>query len=160
MNGYENGKADDDDEAQPHKRDNLTGIHRLKPSLVLLEGNAEIYLALFLDFRGEHLRGLHAIIKAINWHGAADDDLIAIAQRHRATCDLLMEGPEPEEDEDAPGAVQEPTVSTYHSYANSLVRSYGLRLGIDLGGTKMAAALVDSGGTLQGPVSSCPTPRP
>ena len=32
---------------------------------------------------------------------------------------------EPEEDEDAPGAVQEPTVSTYHSYANSLVRSYG-----------------------------------
>ena len=38
---------------------------------------------------------------------------------------------EPEEDEDAPGAVQEPTVSTYHSYANSLVRSYGLRLGIE-----------------------------
>ena len=33
-----------------------------------------------------------------------------------------------------------------------------LGVGLDLGGTKMAAALVDSGGTLQGPVSSCPTP--
>ena len=33
-----------------------------------------------------------------------------------------------------------------------------LVVGLDLGGTKMAAALVDSGGTLQGPVSSCPTP--
>ncbi|WP_369061152.1 ATP-dependent helicase [Kocuria rhizophila] len=38
---------------------------------------------------------------------------------------------EPEGDDDAPAAVQEPTVSTYHSYANSLVRSYGLRLGIE-----------------------------
>ncbi|MDO4918889.1 ATP-dependent DNA helicase [Kocuria sp.] len=37
---------------------------------------------------------------------------------------------EPSE-EDAPEAVQEPTVSTYHSYANSLVRGYGLRLGIE-----------------------------
>lgn len=35
------------------------------------------------------------------------------------------------EDDDAPAAAQEPTVSTYHSYANSLVRSYGLRLGVE-----------------------------
>ena len=33
-----------------------------------------------------------------------------------------------------------------------------LVVGLDLGGTKMAAALVDAGGALQGPVSSCPTP--
>ena len=31
LSGYENGEADDDDEAQPHKRDNLTGIHWLGP---------------------------------------------------------------------------------------------------------------------------------
>ena len=33
-----------------------------------------------------------------------------------------------------------------------------LVVGLDLGGTKMAAALVDVNGALQGPVSSCPTP--
>ena len=33
-----------------------------------------------------------------------------------------------------------------------------LVVGLDLGGTKMAAALVDIDGTLQGPVASCPTP--
>ena len=33
-----------------------------------------------------------------------------------------------------------------------------LVVGLDLGGTKMAAALVDADGALQGPVSSCPTP--
>ena len=38
---------------------------------------------------------------------------------------------EPDDGDDAPEAVQEPTVSTYHSYANSLVRSYGLRLGVE-----------------------------
>ena len=32
---------------------------------------------------------------------------------------------------DEPAVPQEPTVSTYHSYANSLVRSYGLRLGVE-----------------------------
>ncbi|RLZ02637.1 DNA helicase UvrD [Kocuria tytonicola] len=38
---------------------------------------------------------------------------------------------DPAEEDDAPEAAQEPTVSTYHSYANTLVRSYGLRLGIE-----------------------------
>ena len=38
--------------------------------------------------------------------------------------------PEPGATED-PAVPQEPTVSTYHSYANSLVRSYGLRLGVE-----------------------------
>ena len=33
-----------------------------------------------------------------------------------------------------------------------------LVVGLDLGGTKMAAALVDGHGALQGPVTSCPTP--
>ena len=33
-----------------------------------------------------------------------------------------------------------------------------LVVGLDLGGTKMAAALVDVHGTLRGPVASCPTP--
>ena len=33
-----------------------------------------------------------------------------------------------------------------------------LVVGVDLGGTKMAAALVDARGTLRGPVASCPTP--
>ncbi|WP_167148369.1 ROK family protein [Actinomyces sp. ZJ308] len=33
-----------------------------------------------------------------------------------------------------------------------------LVVGLDLGGTKMAAALVDVNGALQGPVASCPTP--
>lgn len=41
----------------------------------------------------------------------------------------LIAGPDGEDE--APAAVQEPTVSTYHSYANSLVRSYGLRLGVE-----------------------------
>ncbi|ERH16166.1 hypothetical protein HMPREF1549_02576, partial [Actinomyces johnsonii F0510] len=33
-----------------------------------------------------------------------------------------------------------------------------LVVGLDLGGTKMAAALVGADGALQGPVASCPTP--
>ncbi|WP_068468722.1 ATP-dependent helicase [Kocuria varians] len=44
---------------------------------------------------------------------------------------LISEPEEQDQDDDAPAAVQEPTVSTYHSYANSLVRSYGLRLGVE-----------------------------
>ena len=36
-----------------------------------------------------------------------------------------------QEDSTDPAVPQEPTVSTYHSYANSLVRSYGLRLGVE-----------------------------
>lgn len=35
------------------------------------------------------------------------------------------------EDDDAPAAPQDPTVSTYHAYANTLVRNYGLRIGIE-----------------------------
>ncbi|MFC6258719.1 UvrD-helicase domain-containing protein, partial [Kocuria oceani] len=35
------------------------------------------------------------------------------------------------EDDDVPAAPQDPTVSTYHSYANTLVRNYGLRIGIE-----------------------------
>ena len=48
LNGYENGKADDYKKAQPHKRDHLAGVHG-SSLLVLLEGNAKIDLALFLD---------------------------------------------------------------------------------------------------------------
>ncbi|GGG50142.1 putative ATP-dependent DNA helicase [Kocuria dechangensis] len=36
-----------------------------------------------------------------------------------------------DEDDDVPSAPQDPTVSTYHSYANTLVRNYGLRIGIE-----------------------------
>ncbi|RKQ36742.1 ATP-dependent helicase [Kocuria tytonis] len=54
-----------------------------------------------------------------------------IAQKLRALRGAgLIADPE-EGDDDAPATVQEPTVSTYHSYANSLVRSHGLRLGIE-----------------------------
>ena len=35
------------------------------------------------------------------------------------------------EEDDLPAAPQDPTVSTYHSYANTLVRNYGLRIGIE-----------------------------
>lgn len=36
-----------------------------------------------------------------------------------------------DEDDDVPAAPQDPTVSTYHSYANTLVRNHGLRIGIE-----------------------------
>ena len=35
------------------------------------------------------------------------------------------------EEDDLPAAPQDPTVSTYHSYANTLVRNYGLRIGVE-----------------------------
>ena len=44
---------------------------------------------------------------------------------------LVVANENENEDDAAAEAAQEPTVSTYHSYANTLVRSYGLRLGIE-----------------------------
>ncbi|MHC5558218.1 ATP-dependent helicase [Kocuria sp. U4B] len=42
-----------------------------------------------------------------------------------------VEVPAAEGEDDVPQAPQDPTVSTYHSYANALVRDYGLRIGIE-----------------------------
>ncbi|MFI7483336.1 ATP-dependent helicase [Kocuria sp. M1R5S2] len=48
--------------------------------------------------------------------------------------------PAPEGDDDVPPAPQDPTVSTYHSYANTLVRTYGLRIGIETDTTLLGQA--------------------
>lgn len=58
-----------------------------------------------------------------------------IQAKLRALRHAGLHGPDPDaaEQDGAPEPLvpQAPTVSTYHSYANSLVRSYGLRLGVE-----------------------------
>ncbi|MFI7584260.1 ATP-dependent helicase [Kocuria sp. M1N1S27] len=51
--------------------------------------------------------------------------------RLRAQGLVVPAGAGNDEDDDVPAAPQDPTVSTYHSYANTLVRNYGLRIGLE-----------------------------
>ena len=53
------------------------------------------------------------------------------ALRHAGLLGPDPEAPEHDGTDPEPLVPQAPTVSTYHSYANSLVRSYGLRLGVE-----------------------------
>lgn len=74
---------------------------------------------------GELAERIQAKLRGLRHAGLLGPDPHIAEAPHESTT-----APEPG-DSDEPAVPQEPTVSTYHSYANSLVRSYGLRLGVE-----------------------------